>query len=239
MISEIQIKNLVNKFQTTEVNIRREYIQHLFLSYFYQDKDAFKILFKGGTALRLIYNSPRFSEDLDFSCPFATLAQIEKPIEETLISIEREGIKVNLGESKVTSGGYLGIIGFALGGRKVNLQLNISQRAKKLKREISTIVGDFIPPFTIMGLRQDALIEEKIDALTSRQKARDFYDFYFILRANLLQNKEKKFMAKVYNLIKKSSINYDRELKILLPKSQWGIIKDFKNNLIREVNRFI
>src|SRR3989338_4633161 len=102
MISEIQIKNLVNKFQTTEVNIRREYIQHLFLSYFYQDKDAFKILFKGGTALRLIYNSPRFSEDLDFSCPFATLAQIEKPIEETLISIEREGIKVNLGESKVT-----------------------------------------------------------------------------------------------------------------------------------------
>lgn len=34
---------------------------------FYQEKEAEAILFKGGTALRLIYQSPRFSEDLDFS----------------------------------------------------------------------------------------------------------------------------------------------------------------------------
>ena len=67
MISEKTIKELTQKYQTTEINIIREYCQHLFLSYFYQKRKSEQIYFKGGTALRIIYNSPRFSEDLDFT----------------------------------------------------------------------------------------------------------------------------------------------------------------------------
>ena len=48
-------------------NIVREYFQHIFLGELYKLPDAEKLLFKGGTALRIIYGSPRFSEDLDFS----------------------------------------------------------------------------------------------------------------------------------------------------------------------------
>src|SRR5581483_4538838 len=47
----------------------RDYIQHLFLYLLYtaprREKVGFH--FKGGTAIRIVYGSPRFSEDLDFN----------------------------------------------------------------------------------------------------------------------------------------------------------------------------
>src|SRR3989344_4607525 len=67
MIIKEQIKSLAASFQIDEYTIFREYLQLIFLSYLYQEKEAGGIIFKGGTALRLIFGSPRFSEDLDFS----------------------------------------------------------------------------------------------------------------------------------------------------------------------------
>ncbi|MBI3335601.1 MAG: nucleotidyl transferase AbiEii/AbiGii toxin family protein [Candidatus Portnoybacteria bacterium] len=67
MISQDTITKFADRYQTTELTIRREYLQHLFLSYFYKQGNTDNIYFKGGTALRFIYKSPRFSEDLDFS----------------------------------------------------------------------------------------------------------------------------------------------------------------------------
>jgi len=60
MLSENTIKELSVKLQTTEINIAREYFQHLFLSNLYKSKDSEKLAFKGGTALRIIYGSPLF-----------------------------------------------------------------------------------------------------------------------------------------------------------------------------------
>jgi predicted nucleotidyltransferase component of viral defense system len=49
------------------IHITREFLQLLILKIIY-DKDYFKnIAFVGGTALRFLYGSRRFSEDLDFS----------------------------------------------------------------------------------------------------------------------------------------------------------------------------
>ena len=62
MISHDALRALATQSQTTELNIRREYCQHLFLSYFYQQPLTDQVYFKGGTALRMLYHSPRFSE---------------------------------------------------------------------------------------------------------------------------------------------------------------------------------
>ena len=67
MLSLENLKEFTKKFQTIEKNIVREYIQHLFLSSLYKFPKAEKLLFKGGTALRVVYGSPRFSKDLDFT----------------------------------------------------------------------------------------------------------------------------------------------------------------------------
>jgi len=236
MISFDKIKELATKNQTIELNTIREYFQHLFLSYFYQQPLSRSIYFKGGTALKIIYHSPRFSEDLDFSAHDIKVKDLEQVIVSTLDSIEKENIKILLNEAKITSGGYLVNILFESEGfQKIIIQLEISFRDRELKSELVTISSDYIAPYTIIGLASEILIEEKIQALLSRKKPRDFYDLYFILRSNLLPPKKKEVLHKVFKILKNVDINFERELKVFLPKSHWAIIRDFKQTLIREL----
>lgn len=239
MIASNKLRELAIRKQTTELNIRREYVQHIFLSYFYQQPQASSIFFKGGTALRLIYGSPRFSEDLDFSTTIGGIKQIEDALQEALKEVEREGFKTEIIESKETTGGYLAIIEFLLVEQKVSLQIEISLRDKELKREVITIVNDFVPPYTIMGLVKEQLVSQKIQALLTRQKPRDFYDLYFILRANLLPPQEKEILPKILKKLTESRLSWGRELEQFLPKSHWIIVKNFKSTLEREIQKFI
>lgn len=239
MISEDQIKQLATKYQTNELNVRREYLQHLFLSYFYQQTYASDIYFKGGTALRIIYRSPRFSEDLDFSSRLKGIKELEQVLMEILEAIEREGIAANISEAKKTSGGYLANIEFQAFGKVTLLQLEVSLRAGEKHREITTIAGDFIPSYTIVNLAQDQLVDEKIQALFFRKKPRDFYDLYFILRSNLLPVGKKVILPEILKILKQIDINFEKELKEFLPKTHWMIIKDFKQTLEREIQRFV
>ncbi len=236
MLSEDQIKNLTNKFQTTEVNIRREYFQHLFLLYFYQQFQASNIFFKGGTALRLLYNSPRFSQDLDFSTTYADIKEIEEAILNTLNDIQRENISVGFQESKQTSGGYLGTVEFE---NSIPILLQISLREGDKKGQVITVPNDFIPSYIITSLNQEQLVGEKLQALFHRKKPRDFYDLYFMLRANLISQKQKSSLKQALAVLKGTDINFENELKQFLPKSQWVIIRDFKQTLEREIQRFL
>ncbi|MBN3033749.1 MAG: nucleotidyl transferase AbiEii/AbiGii toxin family protein, partial [Candidatus Saganbacteria bacterium] len=112
MITIETLEKLARQYQTSVFpNLVREYFQHEFLSDLYKLPGAEKLMFKGGTALRIIYGSPRFSEDLDFSLFGAPEYQIKALVEElfvkVLAEIERVGIKVDLGaKSDATTGGY-------------------------------------------------------------------------------------------------------------------------------------
>lgn len=235
MITKDSIKNLANKYQTTELNMQREYFQHLFLSYFYLQPQTSNIYFKGGTALRIIYKSPRFSEDLDFSATYSDIKEIEEAILNTLTEIQRENVKVALKESKQTGGGYLGIIEFD----SILITLQISLRDGGKKGQVVTIVSDFIPPYTIVVLVKDQLVDEKMQALFTRQKPRDFFDFYFLLRANLISQEKRDLLEKALNILKTVDMNFEKELKQFLPKTHFAIIKDFKSTLRQEIERFI
>ncbi|MFH1955944.1 MAG: nucleotidyl transferase AbiEii/AbiGii toxin family protein [Patescibacteria group bacterium] len=239
MITNEQVKDFASKYQTTELNVKREYFQHIFLSYFYQQPQTSNIYFKGGTALHLLYKSPRFSEDLDFSSPVKTKSAIEQPLLKTLYEIGREGIVADIQEAKPTSGGYLAEISFSNNGQSIEILLQISFRGTKKSGEAITVVSDLIPPYNLVSLAQDQLITEKIQALLSRKKPRDFYDFYFILRANILPAQQKNTLLKVSELIKKTDINFERELKQFLPKSHWTIIHNFEKSLEREIQKYI
>lgn len=239
MIADNSIRELAHKFQTTELNVRREYVQHVFLSYFYQQPQTDKIYFKGGTALRMLYDSPRFSEDLDFSSSLTAIHPIEQAVLETLAEIERENIHTDLNESKRTSGGYLAIITFQLQGVTVSLQLDVSLREGRKKGEPITVASSYLPAFTVIALAREQLVEEKINALLMRQKARDFYDLYFILRANLLSAKERGVLGQALKTLRQSDINFEKELKQFLPKSHWALIRTFRATLEREIERYV
>lgn len=237
MIAQDQILNLINKYQTVEGNILREYFQHLFLLFFYQQPQSSNIFFKGGTALRFVYKSPRFSEDLDFSANLSGSEEIEQALLQTLDSIEKEGIPTNLQEAKTTTGGYLAAIIFQK-DPGIAIRLEISLRQGEKRGELVAIINDFIPEYTIVGLEKDQLIDEKIQALLNRKKPRDFYDLYFILRANLLPLQKRNVLPQALEALKTTHFNFELELKQFLPKSHWAIIRDFRNTLEKEIQRF-
>ena len=239
MISDNAFNILKDKYQTTGINVRREYVQHLFLSYFYQQPVTSQIYFKGGTALRVIYNSPRFSEDLDFGSTLTDIHEIEEAVLETIIEIKREGISAEIIESKETTGGYLAIIDFSLVSNQVRLKIEISFREKELSGNIETIFGDFIPAYTVNALSQEQLVGGKLHALLDRHKLRDFYDLYFLLHKNMITPQQKQVLEQALEIVIKTNINFDQELKQFLPQSHWQVIKDFKAVLERTIRQYM
>jgi len=203
-------------------------------------------MFKGGTALRFIYGSPRFSEDLDFSVfnvpAYQVQAFIEDLFADTLVKIEKIGIKVGLGPKPgPTKQGFYADASFKIYDYPSALvSINVSARNKRqIIAEIETIPNDFIPAYNLYCLPQELLVGEKIDALLSRKKGRDFYDIYYIMRKNLLSVGQKKQLLKVKKLIQTVKIDYKNELSVFLPQDQQPIIKNFKTVLLSELKRQI
>lgn len=242
MIDAKAIRELAGRHQTTSDNILREYFQHLFLSYLYREKTAASLLFKGGTALRMVWRSPRFSEDLDFTGVRTNIREIESTLEKTLVAVEREGIDVKIEEAKKTSGGYFSILQFEGGGNRGEIQLEISLRsAAKARGETVLISSEFLPPFTLIHLEEKILVQEKVSAVLTRAKPRDFYDLYFILRSRLafheVFQKDKTLKSKLLKAVQQAKLDPKSELKRFLPAGQQGLLKNFSSLLTAEIER--
>jgi len=239
MISPEAIRKLAVAGQTTELNIAREYAQHLFLSEFYRQSGVEQVMFKGGTALRLVYGSPRFSEDLDFSGFGVGVKRIKDWVAEAGSEIEQAGMPVVIEESKKTSGGYLGVLTVGVGGQQIAIQMEISLRRKNgLKGRGVLIAGDLVPAYVATLLPEEALVEEKLAALLSRRKPRDYFDCYFMLRKNMISLKHKRLIQATKEVLAGTRINFKTELKDFLPRTHQAILSDFKKTLITELERW-
>jgi len=242
MIEKRQVQKLAGSWQTTVDNVVREYFQQLFLSRLYQEKGSDRLLFKGGTALRIIWQSPRFSEDLDFTGVSVSIKEIEVLMEGALAKIEGEGIQAEIVESKRTSGGYLAIFQLGASEYKSQIQVEVSLRSgKKWLGTAALVQSDLVIPYTLIHLKEDVLVAEKIRACLTRGKARDFYDLYFILRGRLAFKEafiqDKQLKSKLIETIKSGKLDFKRELKAFLPVSQHMVIKGFPETLLAEIER--
>lgn len=242
MIDRRQIQKVAQAWQTTTENVVREYFQQLFLSRLYQAKGADGLLFKGGTALRIIWQSPRFSEDLDFTGGSLAVKDLEALMEESLAKMEMEGIQTRIAESKNTSGGYLAVFQFEAGEYRSRIQVDVSLR-KGAKRSGTAVLvqSDLVVPYTLIHLKQEILVAEKIRACLTRGKARDFYDLYFILRSRMACKEafiqDKQLKAKILEAVESTGLDFRRELKLFLPVSQHLVIKGFPETLVTEIER--
>lgn len=250
MITIEVLEKLARQYQTNVFpNIVREYFQHVFLGELYKLKlpETERMLFKGGTALRVIYGSPRFSEDLDFSLfgvsPSQTKSFVEELFLKVLVEMERIGIKVEIGaKSDATTGGYFGVATFRMiEYQPVGVEINVSARnGRDARGEVDSVANDFVPTYTVVHLPQSELVEEKIfGALRERKKPRDFYDLYFIMRKGMLTAEQKKKLAEVKDdiLADARGVNFKSELGAFLPVDQQAVIRDFSAILERELNR--
>src|SRR3990172_6246807 len=239
MIDKKFLQNYAIKEGTSLDNVLREYTQHLFLRNFYTKPDSQNFLFKGGTALKLAFGSPRFSEDLDFT-GIKNSTHYEEILQDCLLMLSTEGIKVELVESKPTSGGHLAIIKADLLGEEVEIQNQISFRPRgNVAGENVVINSGIAPAYNIHILDRKILIAEKIQSLIERAKPRDFFDLYFIFRDQKLrrhlQFDEGQREKVLGNLEKQRKEELARELKRLLPRSFWPVVKDLPAALKREM----
>jgi len=239
MLNIENLEKFTKQAQTSFINVAREYCQHLFLSYLYRQNGSEKLLFKGGTALRIVFRSPRYSEDLDFTGVNIKEEKIEEIFANTLSDIENTGIKVEIIESKNTSGGYLGIALFDVYGIKIQIQIEVSLRSNKDTKGMRALISnDYIPAYTLVHLTMEGIINGKLQALYSRKKPRDFYDYFFLLSGNYPIVKEKDNLQKVMDLVKGEDVNFRNELKKFLPASHATYLKDFEKILIAKIKTY-
>lgn len=239
MLKKDTLEKLATKYQTSYRNISRECIQNLFLRSFYTKEGSENFLFKGGTALRIVFKSPRFSEDLDFS-GYKNGGTYEKVLENVLLDLVSEGLDVDIEESKVTSGGYLANIVVNFEGEKITIKNQISFRDKSEKKlENMLISSDVVPSYNIFLLHRSIIVAEKINALIERAKPRDFFDLHYILanhdlRKEMVITKDmrEKIIIKINSQDKK---HLKTELKNFLPNSFWKMIDDLPSFLKRDI----
>ncbi len=242
MIRIEEIKKLSTKYQADPVAIAREYCQHNILASFYNQRGSEKILFKGGTALRILLKSPRFSEDLDYTAVYhPTYQEIEDILTGTLSDLHDWGFEIDLTEAKQTSGGYLAKINFSLYQFDFLIKTEISFRKsrKKIESQTSPIHNEYIHIYNIIHLPTEEIVAGKLAALQARAKARDWYDLYFLLRSQMLTAEHKKLLPELLKKLKKSETDFRGELKEFLPRSHQIVLKDFKTTLTKEMQKHL
>lgn len=160
-------------------------------------KDLPNIFFKGGTALqKTILHHSRLSEDIDF-----TLTSNVKTIDAEIIKIlQKSKLFSTITHDREYSKFTRIIINYELFNEiKGNVFIDLNEKAKlelkPKKRNIEHFYKNNIPKFSINTLAEDELIAEKLRATMQRNKPRDHFDVYQILKSgkkiNILLTKKK------------------------------------------------
>lgn len=240
MLNLENLEQFTKYSQTGMENVFREYCQHLFLSYLYQEAGSERLLFKGGTAMRIILRSPRFSEDLDFTGLNISAHEVEDLFTGALANIEKSGIDVEIKKGKPTSGGYLAIAVFHVYGLRTPVQLEISLRKGRGKKGVRALIeSEYLPSYTLVHSPLNDLILGKLQALEARSKPRDFYDYYFLLSGNYPLARNNQTLLMVKKLLNSSRINFHSELRKFLPAGQARQLKSFKKILLDKISQFL
>ncbi len=198
--------------------ILREYLQYKILNIIYASQYGNKLSFIGGTALRILYDNQRFSEDLDFDnlgLDKNALKDLTKMIEKNLID---EGYNVSIRNTqhnafrcriKIPTLLYENNLS-PLKDEQILIQFDTEPQNFKHKTEIK-LLNKFDVLQNIVTSPLDVLYSQKLYAAFNRKrvKGRDFFDILF------LSNKTKPNFDYL-NL--KLNIKDEKALKLYLKK---------------------
>ncbi|MEI7621521.1 MAG: nucleotidyl transferase AbiEii/AbiGii toxin family protein [Candidatus Moraniibacteriota bacterium] len=215
-----QLESLVRQFGIAKDQILREEAEMFFLDELAKDKLAAKVAFYGGTALRLAYNCPRFSEDIDLiKLEAIKFSEFEKFVRK----IVKKNENWKLADLKNKRNTMFALFQIKEEKLKHNFSLKIElyKPAKKIKLEMQlTLIkspASLCEPLLLVPTLAE-LKRMKEDAILGRKKARDIFDLWFISQA-LRLNFELPEKLPVY--LKKE---FENELKVFLPKKFYPVV---------------
>jgi predicted nucleotidyltransferase component of viral defense system len=234
MLTRPQIQRLAQRYGIGVQAQERDYIQHLLLFLLYSKSQS--LVFKGGTALRIVYKGNRYSEDLDFNGP-ASVVSIKELWQGVLRDLHDFGVNAEIRYEWQTEVGYsfdVSYRGPLYDGRdrtKGNVRVDISTRQENVdtRRELVTSEYDDIRPFVMTVISLEHLLAEKVRALFMRSKARDVYDIWLLTSQGVRMDRKlasKKLglygvalsKANLEGALEKAKADWTRDLHPLVPQ---------------------
>lgn len=175
-----------------KINVMREYLQLYALRAMYEKKYDLNLGFVGGTALRLAYGLPRFSEDLDFSL----LVKKENYLFTDILNAIKQSftdaaytIVVRYSEERVVHSAFLKFPELMHSAglthkreQNLSIKFEIDTNPPRGAHLTETIVNKYFP-IALRHYDLGSLLAGKIHALLTRpyQKGRDYFDIGWIL----------------------------------------------------------
>jgi len=167
--------------------IEQDYIQALFLHIIYKHSES--LVFKGGTYLKHAYGLDRFSEDLDFTLR-QPMPSLDKKFQQMADELSVFGVNATIDyiEEKTISFNarlvYNGPLYTGLERSQGHIHLELAKRNDIMHDPEWTRLFFPYPELrviSVLGLRKEEVLAEKLRALTMRKKPRDLYDVWFLL----------------------------------------------------------
>ncbi|MFH1429126.1 MAG: nucleotidyl transferase AbiEii/AbiGii toxin family protein [Candidatus Margulisiibacteriota bacterium] len=183
-----------------------EYLQYEVLESIYKEKTAFQLCFIGGTAIRIIYNSARFSEDIDFDNFGLSFQEFDALLNKACKNMELKGFQIEI--KIIEKGAYHCFIRFPEILYKAGITTNTrekilvkvdAEQKQKYYNPQRVLINKFGIYQNILSAPADVLLAQKIMTIIDRkrEKGRDLYDVSFLLG---LTRPNYKYLEDCYNL---------------------------------------
>jgi len=173
------------------LNKLREYLLHVILRELFEQNALDNLIFHGGTALRILFDLRRFSEDLDFHFREGSQFDLGSSVNKLKRHLEMQGYQLSL------KGNYVDTVqSVFVKFERILYEANLShQEREKLRVKIevdtippqgssteSSLVHKYLP-FGVIHHDKTSFLAGKLHAILQRSytKGRDYYDLWFYL----------------------------------------------------------
>lgn len=209
--------------------IIREEVEMIFLNELAKNTLSSKVVFYGGTALRLVYGSPRFSEDIDLiEIKRVNFIEFQEFIEKLS---KKEGWQLaDIKDKRQTIFALLKINDEKL-KHPFSLKVEIHKPNKKVVLNtnlnlIKSPVSILDPLLLVPSLEDLKTLKER--AIVKRKKARDIFDLWYISQSLRINFK----LPPATPIFEERA--FKNELQVFLPPKYFPIIKQLYEQIIRK-----
>src|SRR3989338_2567982 len=181
-ISPKEFADIASQHPFNDILLTKDYYITAFL---YLLKDIDGLYFKGGTALQKIFlNHSRLSEDIDYTVTI----ELEEAKRKIIEVIKASQLATSITKDKDVEGFTRLVINYkGFGDEDGTVSIDLNKRAKLLlkpeRHEIKHFYTEHIPTFSVNTLAKDEMFAEKVAATVGRNRPRDNYDVYTIVKA--------------------------------------------------------
>ena len=195
MISRQQLRHIHGEGLPLHI-LELDYIESIALKWLFTRND--KVAFKGGTCLKKVHGLNRYSEDLDFAIANKSVGaeDARDAVEIMAAGMERTGIPAYVKEWKERKDVFLCKLAYQgplyNGQEKTRgkIEIEISRFPPIQELEWNTVTSNYADTGThsIQSLSLSEILAEKFRTLRTRNKPRDLYDIFFILKKGARTN---------------------------------------------------